>query len=363
MHSIDRIRAVLAGKPVDRLPVQPMLMMFAAKHAGQLFVDYARDGRKLAEAQLKVAADYGIDCLLAGSDPAREVVDIAGPDSVLWTDSGPTIDEDHPALADKRRLASLETPDPLSGGRMTDQIKSIEIMREFAGPGASVVGWVEGPLALAQELRGLSNLMLDFQDDPGFVTDLLTFAAEVAVRNWEPQVEAGADTIGMGDAAASLIGPVLYEKFVLPAQMHVVTAIRGTRPGVIVRLHMCGRTDPLLPAMQRLPVDIFELDFPVDLVRAREVLGDDRTILGNVSTVGVMLSGTPEQVYEAAAACHRACGGHFIVGTGCEVSPDTPPDNLRAIVAYAREHGADPEAGPAAPIAGGSLASRSEPDL
>jgi MtaA/CmuA family methyltransferase len=349
MNSIDRVRAILAGAPVDRLPVQPMIMMFAARHAGQEYIDYARDGRRLAEAQLKLASDFGIDCLLAGSDPAREVIDIAGPDSVEWLDTGPTINEDRPALGDKRRLASLKVPNPLSGGRMTDQITSIEIMRELAGPGASVVGWVEGPLALAQELRGLNNLMLDFEDDPGFVTELVAFAAEVAVRNWEPQVAAGADTIGMSDAAASLIGPTLYEKFVVPAQMRVLTAIRATRPDVVTRLHMCGRTDALLPAMRRLPADIYELDFPVDLRRAREILGDDRTILGNVSTVGVMLSGTPEEVYEAAALCHRTCGRHFIVGTGCEISADTPPDNLRALVAYARDHGADLPGHPAVP--------------
>ena len=34
MTPIERIRAVIAGKPVDHLPAQPMLMMFAAKHAG-----------------------------------------------------------------------------------------------------------------------------------------------------------------------------------------------------------------------------------------------------------------------------------------------------------------------------------------
>lgn len=345
MHSVDRIRAVIAGSPIDRLPVQPMIMMFAAKHAGQRYTDYARDGRKLAEAQLKLAADFGVDCLLAGSDPAREVIDIAGPDSVDWMDTGPTINEERPALADKRRLAHLQVPDPLSGGRMTDQIASIEIMRKAAGPGASVVGWVEGPLALAQELRGLNNLMVDFFDDPGFVTDLVTFACDVALRNWEPQVEAGADTIGFSDAAASMIGPDLYERFVLPAQLRLAQGIRAKRPDVVIRLHMCGRINPLLPAVRDLPVDIFELDFPVDLVRAREILGDERTILGNVSTVGVMLTGTPEDVYEAAAECHRACGRRFIVGTGCEISPATPPDNLRALVAYAREHGADPGSG------------------
>ncbi len=345
MTSVDRVRAVLAGNAVDRLPVQPMIMMFAARNAGLDYVDYARDGRKLAEAQVKLAADFGIDCLLAGSDPAREVIDIAGPESVDWLDSGPTINEDRPALGDKRRLAQLEVPDPLSGGRMTDQITSIAVMRERAEPGASIVGWVEGPLALAQELRGLNNLMVDFFDDPGFVTDLIEFACDVALRNWEPQVEAGADTIGFSDAAASMIGPDLYERFVLPAQLRLAKGIRAKRPDVMIRLHMCGRIDPLLPAMRGLPVDIFELDFPVDISRAREVLGDDRTILGNVSTVGVMLSGTPEDVYEAAAACHRACGRRFIVGTGCEISPATPPDNLRALVAYARDHDTDPGSG------------------
>ena len=53
---------------------------------------------------------------------------------------------------------------------------------------------------------------------------------------------------------------------------------------------MCGRTDDLLPIMKRLPVDIYELDFPVDLVHAREVLGPDEIILGNVNTVEEMLT-------------------------------------------------------------------------
>jgi uroporphyrinogen-III decarboxylase len=93
--------------------------------------------------------------------------------------------------------------------------------------------------------------------------------------------------------------------------------------------------------MRRLPVDIFELDFPVDLAAARAVLGPDRVILGNVSTVKEMLTGTPEEVYAAAAECHRICGPAHIVGTGCEVPPETPPENLRALAAYARQHAPD----------------------
>lgn len=341
MKTLERIRSVVAGREVDRLPVQPMLMMIAARERGTPFVDYVRDGRILADAQVRIADKYGIDCLLTCSDPAREVIDIAGDESVSWQESGPAIMDEVAALTDKRRLGTFRVPDPLGGGRMHDRIIGIETMRRTAGPDMSIVGWVEGPLALGAELRGLGNLMVDFYDDPAFVTDLMGYCADVALGYWEPQVEAGADTIGMSDAAASIIGPDLYEQFVLPAQMRVVLAIKERRPDVIVRLHMCGQTGPLLVRMRDLPVDIYELDFPVDLPNARRALGEDRVILGNVSTVGVLLDGSPEEVYEAAGAAHRAAGRYHIVGGGCELSPNTPPENLRALVAYARDHRPD----------------------
>ena len=87
MTSIERVRQVIAGRPADRLPAQPMAMMFAARHAGMKFIDYTRDGQKMAAAQLKLAEDFGFDCLLTCSDPAREVIDIAGDGSVdcSWT--------------------------------------------------------------------------------------------------------------------------------------------------------------------------------------------------------------------------------------------------------------------------------------
>ena len=338
MNSVERVRAVIAGEPVDRLPIQPMLMMFAARHIGRTYLDYVRDPMVLAEAQVAIAADYGIDCLLTCSDPARELIDIAGDASVSWEDSGPAIKDDEAALVDKRRLATFRVPHPMAPGRMLERIRSIEALRRAAGPGMSIVGWVEGPMALGAELRGINNLMLDFYDDPAFVTDLMNFCADVAISYWEPQVEAGADTIGMSDAAASIIGPRLYEQFVFPAQMRVLTAIKARRPEVIIRSHMCGQTGPLLHRMRELPADIYELDFPVDLVEARRILGPDRVILGNVSTVGVLLTGTPEDVYEAAGIAHRAAGSRHIVGGGCEMAPATPPENLRSLVDYARNH-------------------------
>jgi MtaA/CmuA family methyltransferase len=255
-------------------------------------------------------------------------------------DQGPAIREERAALTDKERLKTFQIPDPTAPGRMNDRVRAIELMRKRCGPGMSIVGWVEGPLALAAELRGLNNLMTDFADDPDFVRHLLDFTAQVAMRYAPVQIEAGADTIGMSDAAASLIGPRLYEEFLFPLQLRVLDSIRARYPKVTTRIHMCGDTNPLTKKMRELDAGIYELDFPVNLKQGRANL-DSKVICGNISTITDLLEGTPDQVYEAARRCHQTCGRHHIVGAGCEVSPLTPPENLRALFTYAREHRPD----------------------
>jgi len=138
-----------------------------------------------------------------------------------------------------------------------------------------------------------------------------------------------------------MIGPRHYAKFLLPWQRRVLESIRKSHPETILRLHMCGNTGPLIAQMATLPVDIYELDFPVDLPAARAVLGPNRLILGNVSTISDLLEGTPERVSAAVRRCHETCGRFHIVGAGCELSPYTPPENLRAMVRYAQEHTPD----------------------
>ena len=101
---------------------------------------------------------------------------------------------------------------------------------------------------------------------------------------------------------------------------------------------MCGNTTSLFEQMRELPVDIYEIDFPADFSRARRDIGAGRTLSGNVSTITDLLEGTPDRVYEACRRCHEAAGENYIVSAGCEVSPLTPPDNLRAMIRYAKDN-------------------------
>jgi uroporphyrinogen-III decarboxylase len=77
----------------------------------------------------------------------------------------------------------------------------------------------------------------------------------------------------------------------------------------------------------------------VPMAEGRAALGPKQVLLGNIDPVRVLRNGTPDEVYAAVAECHHQAGDRFIVGAGCEVVRDTPPENLRALGRYAREHG------------------------
>ncbi len=338
MNSRERWLALLENRPVDHLALMPITMMFAAAQRGVLYGDYVTDHRVLVEAQTHVAEKFGFDYVSCISDPAREAADL-GADVHFFEDQPPAINEENARLKDKTALASLKVPDPLGGGRMFDRVQAAALFQEKAGKEKIIEGWVEGPCAEAADLRGINALMLDFHDDPGFVRDLFEFVIETAVVFARAQVEAGVDVIGVGDAASSLVGPAIYTEFVWPYQKKLVDRLHAL--GTRVRLHICGKTRKLYEGLGRTGSDIIDLDWMNPMDEARQAMGPEQLLLGNIDPVQVLREGTAEDVTNGIAECHRQAGPRYIVGAGCEVPRDTPEANVRALCEYAFAHAPD----------------------
>ncbi len=332
----QRVLDAIAGNAVDHLPLMPITMMFAADLAGVTYRDYATDHRVLADAQVRVAETFNLDHVSVISDPAREASDLGA--AIEWFDNQPpAIIESQALLAGKDALVTLNQPDPLSAPRMLDRVEGVQRLAFLVGGDKIVEGWVEGPCAMAADLRGLNTLMLDFHDDPAFVTDLFEFVVAMELRFARAQIEAGAVLIGVGDAAASLIGPSLYERFVFPYEQKLVDGLHAL--GAHVRLHICGRTRKLLAPMGRLGAEIVDLDFLTPLDEGRRAMGDAQLLLGNLDPVRMMRDGTVEDVERGLDECYRHAGPRYIVGAGCEIPRGTPDENLQAMTRFALAHG------------------------
>jgi MtaA/CmuA family methyltransferase len=333
MNGRERVLAFWQNQPVDRLPLMPVVMMFCADQIGVKYGEYVRDYRVLAEAQMRTAELFDLDDVSIMSDPAREASD-CGAHVEFYEDQPAAIVESDALLADKSRLARLQIPDPHGGGRMHGAVLGLELMKSRVGQEKILMGWVEGPCAEAADLRGINTLMLDFYDDPTFVRDLFDFIIEMELRYARAQIDAGADLIGIGDAAASLIGPKFYEEFVWPYEKRLVDGLHemGTR----VRLHICGNTNQILDGMGRLGCEIVDLDYFVPVADARRAMGPDPALLGNIDPVQVVRNSSPAEITSALAQCHQEAGPRFIVGAGCEIPRDTPRENMQALVDYAR---------------------------
>ncbi len=191
------------------------------------------------------------------------------------------------------------------------------------------MGWVEGALAEAADLRGVAQLMADLYDRPQWVKELLEFCTEEEITFARAQVAAGADIIGLGDAVCSQISPKMYREFGLPYEQRIFAAIREM--GAVGRLHICGNTTRIVADMGRSGAAIVDLDWMVDWGRAVQTLGEmGVAACGNFDPVRVMLQGTPEEVRQAVLHCVATGDARSFIMAGCEIPDGTPVANLLA---------------------------------
>ena len=326
MNGLERYLATLDGRSTDHLPRLPILMQFAAERIGSNYGAFASDNRVLTDANIACAREFGIDQVSTISDPYRETQGY-GAKIIYERDMVPRC-EKHP-LEDALDLSKLARPIPAECERMRDRIEAVKRYHELVGGEYSIMGWVEGPAAEAADLRRLDNFFMDLIDDEGAIGALMDLCVDVALDFARAQVDAGAETIGIGDAAASQVSADLYESLVLPREQRLVRGLHEM--GAKVRLHICGNITHLLPGIATLGIDILDVDHMVDLRTVRNAVGPKTAIAGNLDPVAAVLRSTPEKIRSDVLSCYEQSGNPFMVNAGCEIPSATPAENLLAL--------------------------------
>jgi len=325
MNGYERYIAVMKGRTVDYLPRTPILMQYAAEYIGSDYAAFASDYRILVRANIQCAQDFGIEQVSCISDPYRETQGF-GSTVKYFKDCPPW--STHPLEATKD-LSILLQPNPLASERMLDRIKAAETYKAEVQGEYSILGWIEGPAAEAADLRGVSTFLMDLMVDEIFACDLMDICVNTGIEFARAQINAGADTIGIGDSIASQVDPYTYEKFIQPREKHLIKTIQDM--GAYVKLHICGNITHLLPGIADLKLDILDVDHMVKLSDVRDTVGQQVVITGNMDPITVIYNGTPLRIRNAVLEAYQEVGNPYMVNAGCEIPSGTPFENLKAL--------------------------------
>jgi len=338
MTGLERTRAAIRGQPVDRIPVFPILLAPACELTGVRQRDYNLNPSIMADTLLRAREMCGFDGIYVSRDNWVYHEALGG--ELTFPEDDESFTKVH-LLESLRDWRSLSIPDPEHAPGMRTILDAAREVMAAAGDRFYVQANIDtGPFSLAAVLRGTQNFLLDLATaDAKDLGELLEFCTDVVIAYGKAMIATGVHGIQYGDATASLISPADFAKHVLPFQERSLRALGGT--GCDLWVHICGKTDHILPLMRNLPFQGFEVDAKVDMSAARGLLGDRIALKGNLDTT-FLLQREPEEV--SAACRHILETGPFTTGVvlspGCGVPRMTPLANLRAMVRAAEDHSA-----------------------
>lgn len=339
MTSIERCLAAIELRQPDRVPVDLHNFQPAAAAMGVPMSQVFQDGELLAEAMIRAWREFGHDMILLENGTACNA-QACGAQVIYRADMAPVVEEG--ILKSLRDVDSMEVPDPYTAFPMREILKATRIVAREIGDKVWICGRADqGPMDLAAQLRGMSELMMDIAEgeDEAGIHQLLDYARRVATRYAYALIECGAHSTSIGEpmAGPELLSPRHYRAYPMRYEQQMAHELRAA--GIILHNHICGNTIPIIDDFIATDAQVLEIDHKTDS-RAAKARGQGRTcFLGNIDT-GLLARGTPDEVEAACAEAIAvfAPGSGFILGPGCAMGPETPADNIHALVESARRY-------------------------
>jgi [methyl-Co(III) methanol/glycine betaine-specific corrinoid protein]:coenzyme M methyltransferase len=227
----------------------------------------------------------------------------------------------------------LMEDDLLTRGRFPVVLEAIRIARRQYGDTVPVISSMLGPFTIAGCLFGVETLLIWMIEEPEKVQAVMATATRLVSRYIRGQFDAGAHVVQVAEPTASgdLISPAQYLEHVAPHHRELAAGL--DRP---IITHICGNITRHLPHLASVGFRGVSFDVKTDIHAARSHLKGKAALIGYVPT-GLLRDGSPAEVGAAARECLTE--GVDALNAGCAVAPDTPIENIRAMIAAAQEPG------------------------
>jgi len=341
MTGLERCNAAFAFRVPDRIPVVPQAFMCACAAAGYKIGQVNKSGKLMAHTQLVSWEKYRYDGIVIDIDDAT-IAEACGATVIFRENDVALVDENNPALKNLQDVDNLKLPDPWSTARLPEWLEATRILKEKVGGEVFIMGRADqGPFDLACLLRGTENFMMDLlTEDPEDIFKLLDYSRRAVTLFAKAQKDAGAHATSIGEPCAgpNLIAPDMYRKFALEHETVMAKEVQDY--GIPLSLHICGNCTKILPDMVSTGSKILEVDWMLDMGYAKQVVGNQAVLMGNIDPSDPLVWGTPEKVEAAAKDIIDSTGGiGVLLSSGCAMGYNTPAENVYAMIEAAKKFG------------------------
>jgi len=337
----DRFLRACRGLPVDRTPVWFMrqagryMPEYRAIRAQHSLLEICAQPELAAEVTLQPVRALGVDAAILFADILLPLIPM-GLQLEFAAGEGPVIHNPVRTAAEVAALRPVDVDDSLG-----HVLQTVRLVRRELDGHTPLIGFAGAPFTLASYLieGGASRTFLRTKrmmyGDPIAWHGLLDKLAIVVGDYLAAQARAGAQALQLFDSWAGALSPDDYEEYVLPHSQQVFGRLSETGVPLI---HFGTDTATLLPLMARAGGDVIGLDWRTPLDWGWAQVGAQRAVQGNLDPAA-LFAPRPELERRVRRVLAQAAGrpGH-IFNLGHGILPETPVDNVRAVVELVHEY-------------------------
>ncbi|XP_058834204.1 uroporphyrinogen decarboxylase isoform X2 [Topomyia yanbarensis] len=337
----DNLLRAARGEPVDRVPVWVMrqagryLPEFLEVRAKHEFFEICRTPELACEVTMQPLRRFDLDASIIFSD-ILVIPQALGITVEMKKGVGPVLPEPLVTPADLERLNQTGTIE-----RLKYVGDAITMMRHLLDGKVPLIGFSGAPWTLMGYMiegggsKTMSKAKSWLTDYPEASKQLLNILTDQVIDYLLMQIKAGAQMLQVFESSAEYLSKEQYLTVCLPYlkrirdDLHKKLADEGITP-VPLTLFSKGAMHSL-PEQAATGYDVIGLDWTIDPVEARELVGPNVTLQGNLDPQDLYKS--PEELRELVLTMVRKFGKHrYIANLGHGITPQTPVESMTVLV-------------------------------
>ncbi|WP_020533622.1 uroporphyrinogen decarboxylase [Flexithrix dorotheae] len=335
----DLLIRAAKGEKTERTPVWLMRQAGrilpeyrAVRESLSGFIELAKTPERAAEVTIQPVDILKVDAAIIFSD-ILVIPEAMGLPYEMVEKKGPSFPK---VVKTAQDVEALKVADPESD--LGYVIEAIKIVKKELDGRVPLIGFAGAPFTIfcymieGSGSKTFSKARKMLYADPELSHKLLQKITDGTIAYLKAQIAAGADLVQVFDSWAGILPPTQYSHFSTPYLAQICDAINEVPVTVFAKGAYFARAE-----FARLNCQTVGLDWNMDIQESRKLIGEDKTLQGNLDPC--VLYGSPKQIAEATKAMLDQFGPQrHIANLGHGVYPDTDPEKVKVFIETVKEY-------------------------